>query len=76
LLKIMLIVLLLLTGCASPPRQPTVPTAGLKALLNDGNMVWLGQHLDDQEWGCLSGWLTNSLTPYVTELEYDAAQPQ
>lgn len=68
--KTALIALLLLTGCASPT---TTQTAGLKSLLNDQRMAWLGQHLDDQEWAHLNSWLTNALIPYVTVLEYDAS---
>lgn len=59
------LILLLLTGCASPKQ----PTAGLRILLDDYRMVWLGQNLSDEEWGYLSGWTKERLIPYVAELE-------
>jgi hypothetical protein len=56
-----------LTGCSTAPR-PTPPSS-MTMLLNDWRLVWLGKNLDDPAAGYLHGWLSESLIPYVVELE-------
>ena len=51
-------------GCSTP----TTPK-GMKLILNDYRLVWLSKNLDRQEKDYLSGWLKESLIPYVAELE-------
>lgn len=62
-----IVVMMLLTGCATKSNR--IVPVGLEAVIDSEEMVWLGNNLDEKEWGYLSYWLKNKLTPYVVRLE-------